>query len=113
MKRFLCALLAVLMLCTMTVAMVSCGVSIESMEEKCKKLKEDGEIEDYYVSGNVISVEGKDGAMLSAEEYDSKDAAKTAEEQANTYAALMGMTVVRKGNVVIAYTSETLYKKIV
>lgn len=87
MKRILCAILAVLMLCTMCVAMVSCGTSMESIEEKCKKLKEKGEITSYevitdatilsMVSGakKVISA-SKDKESFSAVEFKDKDTAK-------------------------------------
>ncbi len=133
MKRILCAILAVLMLCTMTVAMVSCGASVEKMEENCKKLKEDGEIGEYmvadaddlkYVEGAkaAISATSKDGKyFFSAIEYNEKDDAVKAYEEAKKEldemeAAGEDITdyiIKRSGNVVISSTSKDLYKKIV
>ncbi len=133
MKRIICAVLAVLMLCTMAVAMVSCGASIESFEEKCKKLKEDGEIGEYmvadaddlkYMDGVVgaISASSKDGkAYFSAVEYEEKDdavkayedAQKEMEELEEAGEDVSEYIIKRKGNVVISSTSKDLYKKIV
>ena len=78
MKRLIAALLAVVMLCTMAVAMVSCGASIEKMTEKCKKLKEDGEIAAYSATEKTITARTEDGKMFTAQEFDDKDAAVAA-----------------------------------
>ena len=74
MKRFLCALLAVVMLCTMAVSMVSCFASIDSMEKNCKKLKEDGEIAYYTVADEATLkfVSDKAVAAISAGSLDDK-----------------------------------------
>ncbi len=133
MKRFLCAILAVLMLCTMTVSMVSCFASIEKMEENCKKLKEDGEIGEYMVADAddlkyydgakaAISATSKDGkAYFSAVEYEEKDdavkvyedAQKELEEMEAEGEDVSDYVLKRKGNIVIKSTSKDLYKKIV
>ena len=132
MKRILCALLAVVMLCTMAVSMVSCFASIDSMEKNCKKLKEDGEIVEYYVATEetlkfiddkavaAINAVGKDEAYFSAVEFEDKDSAvkyfeevekeldelKEAGEDISKYVAK------RDGKIVITCTDKDLYKKI-
>ncbi len=134
MKRFLCALLAVLMLCTMAVSMVSCSTSMESIEETCKKLKEDKEITDYtvysaefiaaYMGDKVkaaIEVDGEEKAYLTAVEYKEKDAAKEAYDEQKELidkakeagTDVSNVKLVRKGNIVIYSNSKDLYKKVI
>ena len=120
MKRFLAALLAVVMLCTMAVAMVSCGASIEKMEETCKELEEKKEIDGYTATEKTISAyKGND--IFTAQEFDDKDAAKeaydSAKEALDKYEEsgvdVSDYVLKRKGNIVITSTSKDLYKKIV
>ncbi len=131
MKRFLCALLAVVMLCTMAVSMVSCFASIDGMEKNCKKLKEDGVIVEYEVEKDneflkamkaVATIEAmdKDGKMFSAVEFEDKDTAKEYFEKMEESLQKMedaGVDVSeyvlkRDGKIVISATSKDLYKKI-
>lgn len=119
MKRILCAILAVLMLCSVGVAMVSCGASIESMEKNCKKLKESGEIVDYQCSeeGKEILAYTSDGKYFTAQEFDSTDDAKTTYDEAKTALDKLGdegndYVLKRNGKIVIMSTSKDLYKKI-
>ena len=120
MKRLLAALLAVVMLCTMAVAMVSCGASIEKMGEKCKALKEDGEIAAYTATEKTVYAYTEDGKIFSAQEFDDKDAAVAAYDAAKTSLDALEAAgtdvseyvLKRKGNIVIMSTSKDLYKKI-
>ena len=132
MKRFLCALLAVVMLCTMAVSMVSCFASIDSMEKNCKKLKEDGEIVEYHVATEAelkmfgekvvaaISAIGKDELYFSAVEFEDKDSAvkyfeeaeKELKEMEDAGVNVEKYVLKRDGKIVISCTDKDLYKKI-
>lgn len=120
MKRILCAILAVLMLCCVGVATVSCGASIESMAENCKKLKEDGEIVDYeYIEAKkTLYAMTKDEKMFSAQEFETTEEAKATYEESKKALEELGdagkdYVLKRNGKIVIASTSKDLYKKIV
>jgi hypothetical protein len=132
MKRILCALLAVVMLCTMAVSMVSCFASIDSMEKNCKKLKEDGEIVEYHVATEAelkmfgekvaaaISAIGKDELYFSAVEFEDKDSAvkyfeeaeKELKEMEDAGVNVEKYVLKRDGKIVISCTDKDLYKKI-
>lgn len=118
------------MLCTMAVSMVSCFASIDSMEKKCKKLKEDGEIVEYHVATEAelkmfgekavagISAFTKDyKETFVAIEFEDKDAAKEYYEEAQKELDEMTEEEAEKhvvkcdGKIVIA-ASKDLYKKI-
>ncbi len=122
MKRILCAILAVLMLCSVGVAMVSCGVSMESMKKNCEKLKEKGEIVDYSYDDDdddmkIISAYTTDGKYFTAVECKSTDEAKTQYDEAEKMLDEMGdeakdYILKRNGKIVIMATDKDLYKKI-
>ena len=133
MKRFLCALLAVVMLCTMAVSMVSCFASIDSMEKNCKKLKEDGEIAYYTVADEATLkfVSDKAVAAISAGSLDEKgyfsavefdktadakeyyeEAQKDLDEMEAAGVDVSEYVLKRDGKIVITCTSQELYKQI-
>ena len=121
------------MLCTMAVSMVSCFASIDGMEKKCKKLKEDGVIVEYEVEKvedneflkamkAVATIEAmdKDGKMFSAVEFEDKDTAieyyekmdKSLQEMKDAGVDVSEFVLKRDGKIVISATSKDLYKKI-
>ena len=118
------------MLCTMAVSMVSCFASIDSMEKKCKKLKEEGVIVDYEVSKEddlkamkaVAAIEAmdKDGKFFNAIEFKEKADAKeyyekmdkSLQEMKDAGVDVSEYTLKLDGKIVIACTSKDLYKKI-
>ena len=134
MKRFLCALLAVVMLCTMAVSMVSCFASIDSMEKNCKKLKEDETIAEYHVATEAelkAAYDDKAVAAISAYTKDYKDtfvaiefaekdeavkyfedAEKELKELEDAGEDVSAYVLKRDGKIVIACTDKDLYKKI-
>lgn len=122
MKRILCAILAVLMLCTMSVAMVSCGVSMESIEEKCEKLKKDGEIADFKKTETMITAWTSDYKQtFTAKKFENADKAKEAYEELDKQLEELKkedkeeakeLYLKRKGEIVI-YGTKDLCKKIV
>lgn len=125
-KRILCAILAVLMLCSVGVAMVSCSTyDMEKMQEKCEKLKEKGEIVEYKYDEEekeLIAI-SKDGYIFIAKEYDGiTDATDAVEDALEQKGALYRMMVgsgangyvmyKASGNVAIGYTNKDFSKKI-
>ena len=129
MKRIISLILVVCMLCTLGLALTSCGTSIESVKEKCDKLKEDGEIAGYIDASFAFSqFDGFKGAIavlpngtslnflewdeddhpLMVIEFEEKDDAKACEEDYRDDAGEDDI-VKRKGNVVIVTDNKDLY----
>lgn len=119
MKRIISLILVVCMLCTLGLALTSCGTSIESVKEKCDKLKEDNEIAGYFdASGIAGQFDGVTGAIYISSnnmksvmyviEFEDKDNAKECEEELKKDAGEDDI-VKRKGTVVIATEDKDLY----
>ena len=131
MKKLLLLALTLVLTLSLAFTLAACGggdkdeeeeyVSINEMENNCRRLKEDGKIASYSATEVTIYATTADGKMFAAQKLEDEDAAvknfdenKAAlDELKDAGIDVSDYVIKRMGDIVVTATSKDLYNKIV